>query len=81
MDITFEGISFNVDSFRGMTEEEFIKRGMLPGKQGLYHRHPDDVRQKLIKEAFKLINSFEKPNEKEAAAVPSPSKKRRKKNG
>lgn len=54
-ELTFEGISFNVPDIRetGLTEKEFIQRSIWEGKYAAYSMAD---REKLLKEAFRLIH-------------------------
>ena len=70
MEVIFEGYCFLVEHYQNYTEEQFIERGMLPGKQGLFYQYNDEKRLTLIRQAFKLLLSFGDTKRDGITAVP-----------
>jgi hypothetical protein len=57
--VSFEGISYNVDDIleEGLSEEMFVRRGIFEGKYSEFSPHD---RVKLLKEAYQLVQTFNK---------------------
>jgi hypothetical protein len=58
--LTFENINFNVTSIQqeignGLTEDAFVKRGY---RHGYFESYAPETREKLLREAFRLIRDF-----------------------